>query len=113
MIETLVLNRESRSFSKLGSIHEIRECRESAPNLIWVDVRDPSSADFDALAHELNLHPLAIEDCRHRHQRPKVDEYQGYYFLVVYEAEFQGGWNSGTARNGPFSRFELCCHGSR
>ena len=89
MIETLVLNRESRSFSKLNSVNEIRECRESAPNLVWVDVRDPSSADFDVLAQELNLHPLAIEDCRHRHQRPKVDEYQGYYFLVVYEAEIQ------------------------
>lgn len=86
-MEILVLNRDSLRFSQLNSIEEIRESRESSPNIIWVDVRDPSSAEFEALTHEFKLHPLAVEDCRHQHQRPKVDEYQGYYFLVLYEAE--------------------------
>lgn len=88
MIETLVLNRESKQFSSACAITEIRDLRCSQENLVWVDVSDPTSQDFDDLAREFNFHPLAIEDCRHRHQRPKVEEYQGYYFLVLYDASF-------------------------
>ena len=86
-MEILVLNRDSLRFSQLNDTSEIRQCRESPPNIIWVDVRDPHGAEFNELIHEFKLHPLAVEDCRHQHQRPKVDEYQGYYFLVLYEAE--------------------------
>src|SRR5690554_6651028 len=86
-IDTLVLNRESRTFSKAPAISDLKELRGEKPNVIWVGVSDPTSKEFDELAREFNLHPLAVEDCRHRHQRPKLDEYQGYYFIVLYEAE--------------------------
>ncbi len=88
MIETLVLNRESKVFSRAGAITDIHGLRNASPNLIWVDVSDPTSQDFDDLAREFAFHHLAIEDCRHRHQRPKVEEYQGYYFMVLYDASF-------------------------
>ncbi len=88
MIETLVLNRESKVFSKARAITDLHALRNAAPNLLWVDVSDPTNQDFDDLAREFNFHPLAIEDCRHRHQRPKVEEYQGYYFIVLYDASF-------------------------
>ncbi len=42
------------------------------------------------LAEEFGFHPLSIEDCRNAHQRPKVEEYPGYYFIVLYEAELTG-----------------------
>jgi len=51
-----------------------------------VDVSDPTSLDFDNLARQFGFHPLSIEDCRHQHQRPKVEEFPGYYFIVLYEA---------------------------
>ncbi|MEP7271771.1 MAG: magnesium/cobalt transporter CorA [Acidobacteriota bacterium] len=86
MIETLVLNRESRVFSKTCAITDIHAVRNEPGNLVWVDVSDPTSQDFDDLAREFSFHPLAIEDCRHLHQRPKVEEYQGYYFIVLYDA---------------------------
>ncbi len=86
MIEALVLNRDSKAFSKLPAITDIHRLRNEAVNLLWVDVSDPTSQDFDDLAREFSLHPLAIEDCRHRHQRPKVEEYPGYYFIVLYQA---------------------------
>jgi len=38
------------------------------------------------LARQFGFHPLSIEDCRHQHQRPKVEEFPGYYFIVLYEA---------------------------
>jgi len=89
MIKTLVLNRESRTFAQApgcdpGQLSSL--CAEP-PNVVWTDVADPTSDDFHDLAREFGFHHLAIEDCRKEHQRPKVEEYTGYYFIVLYEAE--------------------------
>jgi magnesium transporter len=87
MIKTLVLNRESRAFTKIINPDEISELCLLPSNIVWVDVADPTSEDFDELAKEFGFHALSIEDCRNEHQRPKVEEYQGYYFIVLYEAQ--------------------------
>jgi magnesium transporter len=50
----------------------------------WLDIAEPTSRDLDLAAEELGLHPLAIEDAKHRHQRPKIDQYDGHYFVVFY-----------------------------
>ncbi len=87
MIKTLALDRESKTFTRGSDVDAISDLCASAPNIVWVDVSDPTSRDFDDLAREFGFHPLSIEDCRHEHQRPKVEEYQGYYFIILYEAE--------------------------
>ena len=87
MIRTLVLDREARTFTRCEATEQISEYCAAQPNIVWVDVADPTSQDFDDLAKEFGFHPLSIEDCRNEHQRPKVEEYQGYYFIVLYEAE--------------------------
>jgi magnesium transporter len=87
MIKTLVLNRESKTFTRVSNPEQISDLSASSSNIVWVDVADPTSQDFDELAKEFGFHPLSIEDCRHQHQRPKVEEYPGYYFIVLYEAE--------------------------
>jgi magnesium transporter len=87
MIKTLVLNRESRAFTRYSNPDDISELCSLSPNIVWVDVADPTSEDFEELAKEFGFHPLSIEDCQNEHQRPKVEEFQGYYFIVLYEAE--------------------------
>jgi magnesium transporter len=91
MIKTLVLNRESKTFTKCENPEQISEFCAVSPNIVWVDVADPTSEDFDELAKEFGFHALSIEDCRNEHQRPKVEEFQGYYFIVLYEAELLMG----------------------
>jgi len=49
------------------------------------DFQAPTAEELRALGDELNLHPLAIEDVRARHQRPKIDVYGSHYFLVCYQ----------------------------
>ncbi len=63
--------------------------------LCWLDVADPGNEDFHRIAKELALHPLALEDARKRHQRPKVDQYEGHYFIVFYAVD---GGPDGEAR---------------
>src|SRR6476620_1255512 len=53
----------------------------------WLDIADPKSEELLQAASELNLHPLALEDAQHQHQRPKIDEYDDHYFIVVYALE--------------------------
>ena len=91
MIRTLVLDRKVRTFEDVADCEQISELCENGDNILWVDVSDPTSEDFDDLAKEFGFHHLSIEDCRKEHQRPKVEEYQGYYFIVLYEAELKEG----------------------
>jgi magnesium transporter len=53
------------------------------PGVPWFDIEDPASADLDELGRRFQLHELQIEDCRHRPQLAKVDEYGNYVFAVL------------------------------
>jgi len=57
--------------------------------LLWVDVVDPSDDDLECLQREFRLHPLAIEDVRHRFQRPKLEQYPTHTFIVAYTSKLQ------------------------
>jgi magnesium transporter len=52
--------------------------------VVWLDLLQPTEADMDVLVEELGLHPLAIEDALHAHQRPKLDRYPDHDFLAAY-----------------------------
>jgi magnesium transporter len=64
---------------------QLSELRGEFP--CWLDISDPKSEELQLAASELDLHPLAVEDATHRHQRPKIDEYDDHYFIVVYALE--------------------------
>jgi len=52
--------------------------------LLWVDIRNPGPAELAMLREEFDFTPLSLEDITRQRQRPKVDEYPGYYFLILY-----------------------------
>ncbi len=58
----------------------------------WHDIRNPNDPLLDRLAKQYGLHPLHIEDCRHRNQSAKIEENGGYLFVVLktVEAEDEG-----------------------
>lgn len=51
----------------------------------WLDLEAPTSTEFALLSDVFHFHPLAIEDAMNPHQRVKLDEYEGYLFLVADE----------------------------
>jgi magnesium transporter len=53
----------------------------------WHQVRDPQDSELDRLAERYRLHPLHIEDCRHRNQSAKLEESRGYMFAVLKTVE--------------------------
>lgn len=58
--------------------------------LLWVEVIDPGPEELETLREEFGFHRLALEDAAKQKQRPKVDEYPGYFFVVMY-APLHGG----------------------
>jgi magnesium transporter len=50
---------------------------------VWVALADPSDDEIDVMAEEFGLHPLAVEDARKGHQRPKIEEYGNSLFVVA------------------------------
>ena len=57
----------------------------------WLGIENPDPEDFALLEQTFNFHPLTIDDIKHRNQRPKVDEYPGYVFAVLFTAELMDG----------------------
>jgi magnesium transporter len=53
----------------------------------WLDLTAPSEEEIERLGEIFNFHPLALEDTLHFGQRPKLDEYEGYMFMVFYGAD--------------------------
>jgi magnesium transporter len=51
--------------------------------LRWVDLRAQDAEHLELLRSRFEFHPLAIEDCAHYDQRPKVEEYRDHLFLVT------------------------------
>lgn len=52
--------------------------------LRWNHISHPSDEDFDFLLNKHHVHPLDIEDCKSKvNQRPKVDIYDDYLFLIL------------------------------
>jgi len=53
-------------------------------NLTWVNIEHPTEKETEYLAQNYPFHPLDLDDCLSRIQRPKIDEYKDYLFLVFH-----------------------------
>ena len=75
--------------SKLAEIPtaEISEYLKRADCFVWVALKDATDDELTTMQAEFGLHELAIEDARHGHQRPKVEEYGDTLFAVVHTVE--------------------------
>ncbi|MCK9684768.1 magnesium/cobalt transporter CorA [Scleromatobacter humisilvae] len=54
---------------------------------VWVALKDATPEEMATMQAEFDLHPLAVEDSLHGHQRPKVEEYGDTLFAVVHTVE--------------------------
>ena len=56
---------------------------------VWVALSQPGPGELAAMQHEFKLHPLAVEDAQHGHQRPKIEEYEDSLFVVIQTVEIE------------------------
>lgn len=55
-------------------------------SFIWLDITGPTAEYLLKVQQAFDLHPLAIEDALHAHQRAKVETYPHFWFVVVHSA---------------------------
>ena len=56
------------------SIGEISDYLARPGCFVWVALADPTPAELDEMQAEFSLHELAVEDARHGHQRPMIED---------------------------------------
>ncbi|MBI2252512.1 MAG: magnesium/cobalt transporter CorA [Armatimonadetes bacterium] len=80
------LIKQGEIFKKDILLEEAIDFLKEEEFFIWIDFYKPTIEEIEYLKKFFNFHPLSLEDCLHFGQRPKIEEYNGYSFIVTYEA---------------------------
>ena len=85
---TLYVHEKDKPLGRFDDLSKISDLIAEPTTVVWLDALDPDRDEMDLLASEFGFHPLAIDDYFTPHQRPKVDEYPGYFFIVTHSASY-------------------------
>jgi magnesium transporter len=89
MLVSCVVYRDGKRIAEIPK-EEISEYLKQPGAFVWVAIKDPIPEELDEMEEEFGLHPLAIEDARHGHQRPKIEEYGNQVFAVLRTVQMRG-----------------------
>lgn len=91
MAATCLLYREGKVAEQDFDPARISDFLQEDHSLVWLDIEDPTDADLAMLQEEFSLHPSTIEDAAHKDQRPKVEVFEGYFFVVMHGVRLANG----------------------
>jgi magnesium transporter len=72
-------------------VEDISEYVSRPDCFVWVALKDAEHEELAKMQEEFGLHPLAVEDAHHGHQRPKIEEYGDSVFAVMHQLEMVDG----------------------
>jgi magnesium transporter len=56
---------------------------EAEDDFVWLGLHEPSLEELRQVQEEFVLHELAVEDAQSAHERPKIEDYDDSYFVVL------------------------------
>jgi magnesium transporter len=86
MLINCVAYQEGKKLSDI-KVEDISEYLGRPGCFVWVALRDATDGELATMQEEFGLHDLAVEDARHGHQRPKVEEYGETLFAAMHTVE--------------------------
>ncbi len=89
MLVNCVVYQEGRKLADIDK-REISTYLARPDCFVWVAMKDATDAELEEMREEFGLHELAVEDSRHGHQRPKIEEYGDSLFVVLNTIEVAG-----------------------
>src|SRR5438094_618996 len=89
MLVNCVAYEDGRKLTEIDK-REIRGYLARPGCFVWVALKDAAEAELAEMQEEFDLHPLAVEDAGHGHQRPKLEEYGHSLFVVLNTIEVMG-----------------------
>jgi magnesium transporter len=88
MLVNCVAYQEGTKLSDIAK-EDISEYVKRPDCFVWVGLKDPTPDELEEMREEFGLHELAVEDARHGHQRPKIEEYGNSLFAVLQTVEMK------------------------
>jgi magnesium transporter len=82
----ILIQKKDETPAVLENIDEISNHLGKKETIVWVDAEKPTEKNMQFLEKHFSFHPLAIEDCLTTIQRPKIDRYDNYLFVVLHAA---------------------------
>ena len=83
---------EGRRTAEPGTLDHVVELLRyysgNGSSFCWIEMLYPTAQEIAAVAEKFNLHPFAVEDAVHAHQRPKLERYGNTLFVVLRPARY-------------------------
>jgi magnesium transporter len=86
MDATVTTYRNGRRVAEPLPLDRAFEVSREPDTFVWIDLPHPHEDVLASLQDAFGLHPLAVEDAVHARQRPKIEQYEGFFALVAYAA---------------------------
>jgi magnesium transporter len=86
MIKALLCKTQENHFVPITDLDTISTMISDNSHIVWLDLLDPTADELAKVGEEFMLHPLALEDATNEHQRPKLEQYEEFLFVVFYTA---------------------------
>jgi magnesium transporter len=87
IVDCAIYEEGKRLDGKVDLEHAYGE-RGKEDTFVWIGLYEPTEEEFDSLTREFDLHPLAVEDAIHAHQRPKLEVFDDMVLLVLKTARY-------------------------
>ena len=68
---------------------QLRDALQPGSALLWVDVADPSDAELESIAQQLQLSRVAVEDLHQGEQRTKLEHYRDHFHVAVHDCSLR------------------------
>lgn len=82
-IEVFDYDKDTLEEKELSNIEEAFEYKTSQP-VTWININGLNHTDaIEKIGKHYSIHPLILEDIANTQQRPKIDEYEDYLFVVL------------------------------
>lgn len=65
---------------------QLAASRQADGQELWLDIEAPADEDLKLLIDVFGFHPVAVDDVRHPHRRPTLNEFHGYAYAVLQSA---------------------------
>ncbi len=76
------------TFTTITNLDDIDAIQNEPDAVFWLNFENPHADELTRMGRVLDLHPLAIEDALNGHQRPKIEEYENFSFVIFYSVGY-------------------------
>jgi magnesium transporter len=83
---TAFVRQSDHATQRLDTVPALLDAWQGREATVWIDLEAPTKEELDGLKRIIDVDEAALEDCLQGEQRPRIDDYEEYIFIVLYGA---------------------------